>query len=86
MCQPSPKVQILLEEVKGREFIGYSYDGADASFELLARRLLGEIPKYLTISKYDISVKKESKDKIDSIAKAHIIVDEIGRASCRERV
>jgi 2-isopropylmalate synthase len=70
-----PKVQTLLEEVKGREFIGYSYDGADASFELLARRLLGEIPKYLTISKYDVSVKKKSKDKIDSIAKAHIIVD-----------
>jgi 2-isopropylmalate synthase len=70
-----PKVQNLLDEVKDREFVGYSYDGADASFELLARRLLGEIPKYLTISKYDVSVKKESKDKIDSIAKAHIVVD-----------
>ena len=70
-----PKVQNLLNEVKDREFVGYSYDGADASFELLARRLLGEIPKYLTISKYDVSVKKESKDKINSFAKAHIIVD-----------
>jgi 2-isopropylmalate synthase len=30
-----------LSEVKDREFIGYSYDGADASFELLARRLIG---------------------------------------------
>ena len=70
-----PKVQMLLDEVKDREFIGYSYDGADASFELLARRLLGEIPNYLTISKYDVSVKKESKDKINSYAKAHILVD-----------
>jgi 2-isopropylmalate synthase len=70
-----PKVQTLLNEVKDREFVGYSYDGADASFELLARRLLGEIPKYLTISKYDVSVKKESKDKINSFAKAHILVD-----------
>ena len=25
-----PKVQKILEEVKEREFIGYSYDGADA--------------------------------------------------------
>ncbi len=71
----NPKVQALLNEVKDREFVGYSYDGADASFELLARRLLGEIPKYLTISKYDVSVKKESKDKINSFAKAHILVD-----------
>ena len=70
-----PKIQTLLNEVKDREFVGYSYDGADASFELLARRLLGEIPKYLTISKYNVSVKKESKDKIVSFAKAHILVD-----------
>jgi len=70
-----PKIQTLLNEVKDREFVGYSYDGADASFELLARRLLGEIPKYLTISKYNVSVKKESKDRIVSFAKAHILVD-----------
>ena len=70
-----PKIKKLLEEVKDREFIGYSYDGADASFELLARRLLGEIPKYLTISKYDVTVKKDSKSKINSTAKAHILVD-----------
>ena len=69
------KIKKLLEEVKDREFVGYSYDGADASFELLARRLLGEIPQYLTISKYDVSVKKESKNKINSFAKAHILVD-----------
>ena len=35
-----PKVQKILDEVKDREFSGYSYDGADASFELLANRLL----------------------------------------------
>ena len=70
-----PKIKKLLEEVKDREFIGYSYDGADASFELLARRLLGEMPNYLTISKYDVSVTKDSKSKINSTAKAHILVD-----------
>ena len=30
----------LLEMVKEREFEGYAYDGAEASFELLARRAL----------------------------------------------
>ena len=57
------KFKACLNEVKDREFAGYSYDGADASFELLARRLLGEIPKYLTISKYDVSVKGTRKIK-----------------------
>ena len=41
----NPKIKKLLDEVKDREFIGYSYDGADASFELLARRIMGEIPR-----------------------------------------
>ena len=45
-----PKIKKLLHEVKDREFIGYSYDGADASFELLARRLMGEIPRYISIN------------------------------------
>ena len=31
-----PKIKKLLHEVKDREFIGYSYDGADASFELFS--------------------------------------------------
>ena len=70
-----PKIKKLLEEVKGREFIGYSYDGADASFELLARRIVGEIPRYLIIKTYDVSVKKNSAGDIISSAKAELEVD-----------
>ena len=70
-----PKIKKLLEEVKDREFIGYSYDGADASFELLARRIVGEIPRYISISEYDVSVKKNSTGKIISTAKAQLEVD-----------
>ena len=70
-----PKIKQLLEEVKGREFIGYSYDGADASFELLARRIVGEIPRYLIIKSYDVSVKKNSAGDIISSAKAELEVD-----------
>ena len=69
------RIKKILNEVKDREFIGYSYDGDDASFELLARRIIGEIPTYLKISEYDVSVKKNDKGKIISKAKAHIIVD-----------
>ena len=53
--EDDPKIKKLLDEVKDREFIGYSYDGADASFELLARRLMGEIPRYISIKEYDVS-------------------------------
>ena len=70
-----PKIKKLLDEVKDREFIGYSYDGADASFELLARRIIGEIPRYILIKEYDVSVKKDSSGKIVSTAKAQLEVD-----------
>ena len=70
-----PKIKKLLEEVKDREFIGYSYDGADASFELLARRIISKIPRYILIKEYDVSVKKDASGKIISTAKAQLEVD-----------
>ena len=70
-----PKIKKLLEDVKDREFIGYSYDGADASFELLARRAMGEIPRYISIKEYDVSVTKNDNDEIVSKAKANLEVD-----------
>jgi len=73
--ESDPKIKKLLEEVKDREFIGYSYDGADASFELLARRIMGEIPRYILIKEYDVSVKKDTSGNIISSAKAQLQVD-----------
>ena len=69
------KIKKLLDEVKDREFIGYSYDGADASFELLARRIISKIPRYILIKEYDVSVKKDSSGAIVSSAKAQLEVD-----------
>jgi len=73
--EDDPKIKKLLEEVKDREFIGYSYDGADASFELLARRIMGEIPRYISIKEYDVTVKKNNSGQIVSSAKAKLEVD-----------
>jgi 2-isopropylmalate synthase len=73
--ESDPKIKKLLDEVKDREFIGYSYDGADASFELLARRIISKIPRYILIKEYDVSVKKDSLGAIVSSAKAQLEVD-----------
>ena len=48
------KVSKLLDEVKRREFEGYAYDGAEASFELLARRTLGEVPEYFRLQSFRV--------------------------------
>jgi 2-isopropylmalate synthase len=49
-----PKLDALLDEVKAREFEGYAYDGAEASFELLAQRMLGSVPEYFRVERFRI--------------------------------
>jgi len=49
-----PKLGALLDEVKSREFAGYAYDGAEASFELLARRTLGTVPEYFRLQSFRV--------------------------------
>jgi 2-isopropylmalate synthase len=53
-----PRVQALLDEVKQREFLGYAYDGAEASFELLARRALGQVPEFFTPESFRVTVER----------------------------
>ncbi len=50
----NPKIQALLEEVKQREHDGFAYDGAEASFELLARRALDGVPEYFRLVSFRV--------------------------------
>ena len=49
-----PKVNRLVEIVKEREFEGYAYDGAEASFELLARRTLEHVPEFFDLQRFRV--------------------------------
>ena len=44
-----PRIGRLLDQVKEREAAGYAYEAADASFELLARRMLGNVPQFFEV-------------------------------------
>ncbi len=48
------KVNRLLDTVKAREFDGYAYDGAEASFELLARQAFEEVPEYFECQSFRV--------------------------------
>ncbi len=52
------RVARLLESVKQKEFLGYAYDGAEASFELLARRALGQVPAYFDVQSFRVIVER----------------------------
>jgi 2-isopropylmalate synthase len=49
-----PRIGKLVDEVKSREYEGYSYDGAEASFELLARRALESVPEYFRLTSFRV--------------------------------
>jgi 2-isopropylmalate synthase len=58
VAKDDTRLDALLREVKEREAIGYAYDGADASFELLARRTLGGVPHYFDVLSFRTSVER----------------------------
>jgi 2-isopropylmalate synthase len=53
-----PRVARLVDEVKEREALGYAYEAADASFELLARRVLDQVPNYFDVEQFDVNVEQ----------------------------
>jgi len=58
-----PRIGRLLEVVKEREAIGYAYEAADASFELLARRTLAKVPNYFDVTQFDVNVEQRNNAK-----------------------
>jgi 2-isopropylmalate synthase len=53
-----PRIAQLLDEVKQREAQGYAYEAADASFELLARRMLGNVPQFFDVDAFRVTVER----------------------------
>lgn len=66
----------ILDEVKRREDEGYAYDGAQGSFELLARRQLGLLPDYFEVKRYRVTVerRKNKHDQMVTLSEAVVVV------------
>jgi 2-isopropylmalate synthase/homocitrate synthase family protein len=62
----------LISIVKEREASGYAYEGADASFELLARRTLGSVPEFFGIEGFRVMVERrfDANGKLKTISEA----------------
>jgi 2-isopropylmalate synthase len=58
-----PRLGRLLEDVKAREAQGYSYEAADASFELLARRAFGEVERFFDVESFRVMVERRHNAK-----------------------
>ncbi|SDC10888.1 citramalate synthase [Ruegeria marina] len=71
-----PALGRILEQIKLREDEGYSYDTAQASFELLARRELGQMPEFFEVKRYKVTVerRKNKYNRMVSLSEAVVVV------------
>ncbi|WP_324752762.1 citramalate synthase [Roseovarius sp. Pro17] len=71
-----PALALILDQIKEREAIGYTYDSAQASFELLARRALGQLPDFFEVKRYKVTVerRKNKYDQMVSLSEAVVVV------------
>nr|ART35857.1 B309 [uncultured bacterium] len=73
----SPKIRELLDMVKTREYEGYSYDGAEASFELLARRAIENVPEYFKLVSFRVLDERRwnARGQLITLSEATIKID-----------
>jgi 2-isopropylmalate synthase len=71
-----PRLSAILETVKAREDQGYAYDGAQASFELVARRALDLCPEFFEVDRYRVTVerRKDRQGRVVSLSEAVVVV------------
>ncbi|OAN79251.1 citramalate synthase [Sulfitobacter sp. EhC04] len=76
VAKGDPALAQILEEVKAREAIGYAYDTAQASFELLAREALGQMPDLFEVKRYRVTVerRKNKYDKMVTVSEAVVVI------------
>ena len=69
-----PRLAAILGEVKAREDRGFAYDGASASFELLARGMLGQLPRFFEVERYRVTVERRMNARGDTITVSEAVV------------
>jgi 2-isopropylmalate synthase len=71
----SEVVAKLLEDLKRLEGLGYEYEAAEASFDLLIRRALGRYTPLLELSNYHLENFKSAETQTKSVGRIFVRVD-----------
>ena len=71
----------ILDRIKEQEARGYSYDTAQASFELLAREELGGVPQFFEVKRYRVTVerRRNKRGHMVSLSEAVVVVKIAGQ-------
>jgi 2-isopropylmalate synthase len=76
VSKDDPKLDQLIGAVKEREASGYAYEGADASFEMLARRILGSVPDFFKVDSFRVMVERrfDANGQLKTVSEAVVKV------------
>jgi 2-isopropylmalate synthase len=74
LSKDDPRLEKLLATVKQREANGYSYDGADASFAVLAHEVLGTLPAFFTVENYRATVERRHNSMGEEVTVTEAVV------------
>jgi 2-isopropylmalate synthase len=69
-----PEMKGLIEELKEREFRGYEYEAADASFKLLVAKWLGHRRAFFDVDGYRVMIERQ-QDRLSAEATVTLRID-----------
>ncbi|MSU89271.1 citramalate synthase [Rhodobacteraceae bacterium 2CG4] len=77
VAKGDPRLAAILTDVKQREDRGYAYDSAEASFDLVARRHLGQLPRFFEVERYRVTVDRRynALHEMITVSEAVVVVN-----------
>jgi len=75
LTKDSPETKLILEKLKEMEFEGYQYEGAESSFKLLVRKVLGKYKPSFNLKEFKVIVDEPTVNSVNSSAMIKIEVD-----------
>lgn len=80
----SPEIHAIMQKLKEMEFEGYQYEGAEASLELIIRKLLGIYKPMFQLVDFKVMVNEPSVNRTNSAAMIKIRVEDVYEITAAE--
>ena len=75
ITRDSPETRQILAKLKEMEYEGYQYEGAEGSFELIVRKILGKYHPFFELGEFKVIVNEPTSNVVNSAAMIKINVD-----------
>ena len=76
ITKDSPETKRVIERLKELEYEGYQYEGAETSFELVIRKILGKYKPFFELVEFKVIVDEPTVNSVNSSAMIKIRVGE----------